>query len=207
MNRDHPRTPTEGSTPRGRRGAGPAALALLAPLLLVAACDGGEEVPVAPPDLLELEADQVMMGVETRLTEEGIRRAHLRADTVYFLEEGSRARVRRYTIDFFGSGGERISTLTALDGVYDLGSGDMEARREVEVVDADSVRRLVTERLVYDVSANKLRSDVDFTLYRGSDTIRGTGFVTDPKMDTLVVTRPGGVLPPGEGPGGPDGGR
>lgn len=162
---------------------------------------------MAPPDLLELEADQVMMGVETYLTEEGVRRAHLRADTVYFLEQGSRARVRRYAIDFFGPGGERTSTLTALDGEYDLGSGDMEARGRVEVVDADSTRRLVTERLVYDVSENDLRSDVDFTLYRGGDTIRGTGFVTDPALDTLVVTRPAGVLPPGEETGGTGGGR
>ena len=172
------------------------ALVLLLPGV-AAGC--GEEEPVEPsgPDFSSLEADQVMVGVEHYLTDDGVRRAHLRSDTVYFLDDGSTARLRHFTVDFFGSQGDRTSVLTAEDGLYDLESGDMRAERRVVVVDAEESQRLTTERLLYDVSADELESDVDFMLVRGRDTLTGTGFVTDPGLDSLVTRRPS-VVSPGE---------
>lgn len=173
-----------------------AALAALLTAVLTG-CGDDQPVEVASPDLLGLDADQIAIDVEHNLTRDGIRRAHLVADTAYFLDSGSRVRFRHYTVDFFGSRGEKVSELSAVDGIYEVASGDMEATDSVVVVDDDRTRRLVTERLTYSVADDRLRSDVDFTLYQGNDTIRGTGFVTDPAMDTLTVERPGGVLPPG----------
>lgn len=172
-----------------------AALALL--LGPAAGCGEQETVEPSGPDFATLEADQVMVGVEHYLTDDGVRRAHLRSDTVYFLDDGSTARLRHFTVDFFGSQGDRTSVLTAEDGLYDLESGDMRAEREVVVVDAEDSQRLTTERLLYDVSADELESDVDFMLVRGRDTLTGTGFVTDPGLDSLVTRRPS-VVSPGE---------
>lgn len=163
--------------------------------LLLAAC--GEEPAGEPsgPDFERFEADQVMIGVEHYLTEDGVRRAHLRADTVYFVDDGQTALLRDFTVDFFGGQGARTSVLTARDGRYDLRSGDMRAEDDVVVVDADDRRRLRTERLTYVSSTNLLESDVDFTLVRGRDTLRGTGFVTNPGLDSLVTRRPSVVSP------------
>lgn len=182
-----------------RRGA-----ALLLALVFGAGCGDEEAAEPSGPDFDALEADQVMVQVEHYLTDDGVRRAHLLADTVYFVDDGSTARLRRFTIDFFGSEGARTSVLTALEGLYQLESGDMRAEREVVVEDAQESQRLTTERIVYDVSEDRLQSDVDFMLVRGRDTITGTGFVTDPGLDSLVTRRPsvvspGGPAPPGAG--------
>lgn len=174
----------------------------LLPLLLLAALAAaacGEEPSPEPsgPDFGELEADQVMVEVEHYMTREGVRRAHLKADTVYLLDEGSTAHLRRFTVDFFGEQGEQTSVLRAVDGLYEMRDGDMRAREDVRVVDADEAQRLRTEELIYDASDGKLRSEADFVLVRGRDTTRGTGFVTDPGLDTLRTRRPSMVSPPG----------
>lgn len=169
---------------------------LLAAATAAAAC-GQEQAPEpSGPDFGELEADQVMVDVEHYMTREGVRRAHLEADTVYLLDEGSTAHLRHFTVDFFGEQGERTSVLRAVDGLYQMREGDMRARDSVRVVDADESQRLWTEELVYDAETGRLRSDVDFVLVRGRDTTRGTGFVTDPGLDTLQTRRPSMVAPP-----------
>lgn len=176
---------------------------LLLASVLVAACGGEEDVEVAGPELLRLGADQVMVEVEHYLTREGVRRAHLRADTLYFLEEGSRVHLRHYTVDFFDEEGRSRSILSARDGLYDLRTGDMEATDSVVVVDAEESQRLRTERLDYDAAADRLRSEVPFVLIQGRDTTRGEGFVTDPGLDSLQVTGPSFVSPPDTGSGEP----
>lgn len=168
-------------------------------LLLAAAAAGcGEESAPEPagPQFQQLEADQVMVEVEHYMTREGVRRAHLQADTVYFLDEGATAHLRHFTVDFFGEAGATTSVLSARDGRYRLQSGDMEATEDVRVVDEDESQRLFTERLIYDSETGRLRSDVEFVMVQGRDTIRGIGFVTDPGLDSLTIQRPGAVLPP-----------
>lgn len=168
-------------------------------LLLAAAAAGCSEDPApepAGPQFQQLEADQVMVEVEHYMTREGVRRAHLRADTVYFLDEGGTAHLRRFTVDFFGEKGATTSVLSARDGRYRLQGGDMEATEDVQVVDEDESQRLYTQRLVYDSETGRLRSDVEFVMIQGRDTIRGVGFVTDPGLDSLTIQRPGAVLPP-----------
>ncbi len=182
----------------------------LAALLLAGAC--GEEQPdpeLSGPDFSELEADQVMVEVEHYMTREGVRNAHLVADTVYLMDEGSSAHLRHYTVDFYDDRGDRTSVLTADDGVYDMQTGDMRASGDVVVVDPEGTRQLTTEELRYDSETRMLESDSSFTLVRGRDTLRGTGFVTNPGLDSLTTRRPAVVSPPeeeetegsGDGPG------
>lgn len=169
-------------------------------VLLAGAC--GEEEPetdFAGPDFGEMEADQVMVDVEHYMTREGVRNAHLVADTVYLMDEGGSAHLRRYTVDFYGARGDRTSVLTADDGVYDMQTGDMRASDSVVVVDPEGTRQLTTEELIYDAETRMLESDSAFVLVRGRDTLRGTGFVTNPGLDSLTTRRPAVVSPPEEG--------
>lgn len=173
--------------------------AAAAALCLALGC--GEEEPepeLAGPDFEEMDADQVMVEVEHYMTREGVRSAHLVADTVYLMDEGSSARLRKYTVDFYDARGDRTSVLTAEDGVYDMQTGDMQASDDVVVVDPDGTRQLTTESLRYDADDRMLESDVDFTFVRGRDTLQGTGFVTDPGLDSLTTRRPAVISPPGE---------
>ena len=185
----------------GRTARIAAAAALLA-ALGAAGCGEDEAPDPSGPDFGDLEADQVMVEVEHYMTREGVRRAHLNADTVYLRDEGSTAHLRHFTVDFFGEQGERTSVLRAVDGLYDMRQGDMRARQDVRVVDAAESQRLRTEELVYESSTGRLRSDHDFVLLRGRDTIRGTGFITDPGLDSLRTRRPSMVSPPAARAGG-----
>lgn len=181
-----------------------AAVLLLLPWL-AAACAEEEEPEPAGPDFGELEADQVMVGVEHYMTRDGVRQAHLTADTVYLLDEGATAHLRHFTVDFFDEQGARTSVLEAVDGIYDMQQGDMRATEDVVVTDSAASQRLLTEVLLYDASTGKLHSEVDFVLLRGRDTIRGTGFVTDPGLDSLTTRRPSMISPPSGEPGGAPG--
>lgn len=177
--------------------------AAAAAVLLLAACGEDEPDPeLAGPEFGEMDADQVMVEVEHYMTRDGVRNAHLVADTVYLMDEGASANLRHYTVDFYDARGERTSVLTADDGVYHMQSGDMRASGGVVVVDPEGARQLTTERLRYDAESRMLESDVDFTLIRGRDTLQGTGFVTDPGLDSLTTRRPGVVSPPEGGAGG-----
>lgn len=181
---------------KGPRAAGPRAAALALLAWLAAACGGEERPEPSGPDFEGLEADQVMVEVEHYMTRDGVRRAHLMADTVYLLDEGATAHLRHFTVDFFDDQGARTSVLTAVDGLYDMQEGDMRATQDVVVTDSAAAQRLRTEELLYDASSGELRSEVDFVLLRGRDTIRGTGFVTDPGLDSFTTRRPSMVSPP-----------
>lgn len=156
-------------------------------------CGGEEPAAVAGAELLELGAEQVAIGVRHILTSDGVLRARLQADTAFFLEEESLVRFRGVRVYFFGEIGEQVSVLTAENGVINLQTEDMEATGEVVVVDREQSERLETDALEYHAASDELRSDVDFTFYRGSNTIRGQGFVSDPGLDTVHVTRPSAV--------------
>lgn len=186
-------------SPAGKGAAWRGALAALA----FVAC-GGDDRPDEPvgPVFQDLDADQVMVEVEHYLTRDGVRRAHLRADTAFFLTRSTDVLFRRYTVDFYGPDGGLRSVLTAEDGVYDTESGDMRARGDVVVVNPDESQRLETEEMLYDSGEDRLRSDRPFLLIRGRDTIRGTGFVTDPALDSLNTRQPAVVSPPEGGEGG-----
>ncbi len=161
----------------------------------MAACGGDDAAAVAGTELLELGAEQVAIDVRHILTSDGVLRAQLLADTAFFLNKESLVRFRGVRVHFFGDVGEEVSVLTADEGVMTLQTEDMEAKGRVVVVDREQSERLETETLEYLAASNQLRSDVAFTFYRGSNTIRGQGFVSDPGLDTVHVTRPSAVSP------------
>lgn len=182
------------------RGEAPAwPLVLLAVALLGAGCGDGEEVEVAGPELLQIGASQVMVDVETYVTREGLRRAHLVADTAFFLEGESGVNLRRVRVDFFADEGFRSSRLTARRGWYEMQSGDMRTEGEVVVIDSASGRRLETPRLEYRAGRDELRSDTVFVLYRGNEVIRGESFITDPSLSEIRTSSPSGESRPSGG--------
>lgn len=165
----------------------------------LAACEPEEPVEVAGPELRDLGADQMMVGVETYMTRNGVRQARLRADTAYFFNDRSLVRLRRLHVTFFDGPGTETSRLSALRGSYELSTGNMEAEGSVVVVDTARDRRLETERLRYRTLRNELTSDTSFVWYRGEEVIRGEGFVTDPSLSRIQIERPSGSSPdPGE---------
>lgn len=176
---------------------------LALPALLLAAVAGGcrsqERVEARAPEALREGAQQLLVGVDHYVSREGVRRAHLQADTAVFLGEGDSVQLKKVRVTFYRSDGSVLSTLTSRAGTYDMRSGDMLASGNVIVRDTARAQRLETQRLTYAADSDRLRSDQPFVQYRGDDVIRGTGFVTDPSLDQIRVAHPSLVSP---GPGG-----
>jgi LPS export ABC transporter protein LptC len=161
--------------------------------LLLVACGGEETVDTVGPEILRLGADQVLVDAEHFITRQGLRRARLEADTMYFLRDDTRVRIVPLELTFYDpADGGSVSRVTAREGIYDTRTQDMEAIGEVEVLDHREGQRLLTEHLEYINAADELRSDRDFVLYRRDGVLRGTGFVSDPAMDSVRVLRPAG---------------
>jgi LPS export ABC transporter protein LptC len=188
----------------GRRGAG-VVLALLTTLAL-AVLSGCEESGARPTTTIEApdSADQVLEGFSHYVTNDGIRRSRVEADTAYFYEGTQVTNLTNLKVTFYDLKGAESSTLTAKRGVYRWQDGSMEANDQVQVVSPDG-RKLKTQAIRYDNAANTISTNVHFTFDRGSEHLEGNSFRSDPDFKNVVTDRPRGVagdgmLLPGQEP-------
>src|SRR5207245_10331552 len=79
-------------------------------------------------------ADQALLGMRHYVTESGVLRARVRADTAYFFSNAQRAELRNVHVTFYDLTGRATSTLTSKEGTHHWRTGDMEARGNVIVV-------------------------------------------------------------------------
>lgn len=182
---------------------------ILAPALCLAAalatgCSDEPAGTTAQPPIFDTGADQVMFGVEHYLTRDGVRRGVLHADTALTYEDASEVEMRRLEIRFFDEAGEDRGVLTAESGLYDMASGDMTVRGDVDLrgrLEAGPPSRLETDSLTYTAAADELRTDGRWTLTHPDGTVeRGNGLVTDPALRNITsgdyaVTAPDVAVP------------
>ena len=162
--------------------------AVLAAALAAAACDERKAPPVAPRNTLADSADQVMFSIKTILTDRGLLRAELRADSAYFFDDNTRIELRGVSPTFYTSSGQKTSVLTSRQGTYNTRLAQTEARRDVRVQSEDG-RRLTTPQLRYDQTRNEISSDSAFVLTEPSRRLEGVGFVSDPNMRNVKVNK------------------
>ena len=200
-------------TPRRTRPVrGAAAAAFLALLVLLGCGDEERQVEVAGPELMELGADQVMVGLTHNMTREGVLQGELRADTAFIFSDNSTVRLRVVDVTFYDDAGRPDSRLTADSGRYNLRTGDMEAHGNVVVRDTADEQRLETPQLIYEALGNELRTDTSFVWTRGEEVVRGRGLTTDPSFSDVRIEQPAGQRPtrsapaaaPTPGAGAPD---
>ena len=151
-----------------------------------AACGDGGEPPteLAAPDSV----DQVLFGIRHNLTEGGVLRGYLEADTV-FVYEGMTADLFGVLVHFLTSQGDVSSTVTALGGKYDFRTGDMEAHGDVVATTPDG-RRLTTAVLRYDGRRHEISGPDAFRFTAPDGELEGDGFTADPGFKNVVTTRP-----------------
>ena len=169
------------------------AIALL--VLATAACPAGKQPAVSPTNPLADSADQVMFGVRTFITDQGIKRAEMHADTGYFFDGNSRIEVRNERTLFFTGTGQQNAVLTSVEGTYSTQRNTMEARKNVLVVSEDG-KRLETSQLAYNQATNLISSDSAFVLTQPDRRIEGIGFISDPDLANLKILK----LKAGAGP-------
>ena len=157
---------------------------------LASACDTGIK-PTATISAAD-SADQVLVGMSHYVTNAGIQRAHVRADTAYFYSPSQTAELRNVHITFYDTRGAQTSTLTSREGTYHWRTGDMEARGNVVVVRIDGAT-LRTEVIRYSQTKNQVSSDRDFIFDEPTRHVEGEGFTSDPDFKIVTALRPKGT--------------
>ena len=162
------------------------ALALVG--LALGGCETNTATPVVGRASLADSADQVMYGISFNLTDKGLSRAELVADTAYFFDENTRIELRTMEVTFFTTSGARDAYLTAKRGTYQTRGGIMIARGDVVVITEEG-RRLETPELRYDQTMNEVASDSAFVITEPGRRLEGIGFRSDPNMQNVQILK------------------
>lgn len=156
--------------------------------LVLSACAEKKALPTARGSALADSADQVMFGLKFSLTNQGVSRARLVADTAYFFDDNTRIELDQVHTTFFDPTGIKDAVLTSERGTYLQRLGNMLARKNVVVVSEDG-RRLTTQELLYSTGRNEISSDSAFVLTEPNRRLEGVGFRSDPNMTNLRILK------------------
>jgi len=160
-------------------------------LLVLAGCKNGTRV-TATQAVLD-SADQVLIGMTHYVTEAGVQRARVRADTAYFFSGTQKAELRNVHVTFYDQLGRPTSTLTAREGTQYWRTGDMQARGNVVVVRDKDGGTMRTEAMNYNQARNEVSSDKSFVFDAPDRHIVGEGFTSDPEFKNITAKRPRGT--------------
>jgi len=164
-----------------------AALLGVADSLALAACGGAGRGGIASATMATDSADQIIWGMNTILTKDGVEQAYVSADTAYVYEASGRADLRHVKVTFYTAQGLPQSVLTGKEGTYWMRTNNMSARNDVLVVRSSDGARLRTDFLEYDPAQNQVRTDKPYVADKGPQHIEGVGFVCDPAFTSCVT--------------------
>ncbi len=162
---------------------------VLASVLLASACGKAQHDPAAAVEAAADTADQLLIRMKHFITQDGVRKAFLEADSAWLYETAQHADLKKVRVTFFGLAGDTSSVVTSRRGTYDYRNGRMEAIDDVVVLLSNG-GRLTTSILRYDQVKNEVSTDQPY-VYRGPDqNAEGpAGFVTDPSLSKFRTMR------------------
>lgn len=165
------------------------------PLVIAAAANGCGGLDAPPTTTTAADsADNVVWGVSHNLTEDGIRRVFLEADSAYFYADSEAWKLFEVTVTFFTPSGEERSRVTADSGGYVSRDGDMVVWGNVVAVTPDG-RRLTTTELRYARRTDQIEGPEDFVFVTADGLRReGEAFTADPDFRNVVATRARGEV-------------
>jgi LPS export ABC transporter protein LptC len=160
----------------------------IALLWVGAACSDTAETPVADTELLELAADNVIFGMTSYLTVNGVREGEVQADTAFMFVDSAHVDLRGMRIVFHNEDGRPRATVTGRTGEWDQDRDIMVARGDVLLVVHQDGREIRTEELHYDAFNERIWSDSATvqTLPDGTVT-RGSSFESDLSFTNIRI--------------------
>lgn len=157
----------------------------LALVLVLVGCGRGPHTPSAPHNPLADSADQVVFGARSKMTDGGVSKSDLYADTAYFFDDNTRIEMRGHVlVTFYTDVGAKNAVLTSKEGTYNNRTGNMEARGNVIVNTVDG-RHLTTPVLRFNQTHNEISSDSAFVTTDSTRRLTGIGFTSDPNMNNI----------------------
>ena len=163
---------------------------------------GCQEEVVRPSVTLEASdtADQVLYGMEHYVTDQGLRRSLVEADTAYVYQNTQMVEMRGVKVTFYGpSWRNHLDRHRRFRDVPDSGRID-ERPGNVVAVTPDG-RTLRSQELKYDSRSQKISSDKPFVYDRADQHLEGNGFTSDPDFRNVVTKQPRGGQRPNAKPG------
>ena len=176
---------TAAGTPASGHRAG--VLLALGAAGVLAACGSPSRPGLSAQAMAADSADQIIWGMNTILTKDGVQQAYVSADTAYLYEASGRADLRHVKVTFYTAEGVPESVLTGKQGTYWMRTNSMSARDDVVVVRSSDGARLRTDFLEYDPAKNEVRTDKPYVADKGPQHIEGVGFVCDPAFTNCVT--------------------
>src|SRR5215212_9675196 len=167
-------------------------VALVAFLLLAfAACrKQGSAPPVKRGRSMADSAEQVLLDVRVSLTDRGVLRGEMFADTAYVFEDQTRYELRKVRATFNTSTGTKDGVMSADRGRYSMREQSLEGFGNVVIVTNEG-RRLTSPHIRFMQAANEVSSDTTFTLVEPDRSLSGIGFTADPQLTRVRVLRAG----------------
>jgi len=139
-------------------------------------------------------AEQVIIDGHSMLTEGGVKRGDLFADTILVFNDQTRFVLRRVRATFNTETGALNGTLRGDHGTYDLRTRTLEGFGHVVVTSTDG-KKLESPHLKFVEATNLISSDSAFTITeidRAQKTERiqkGIGFTSDPNLQAMKCLR------------------
>lgn len=165
-----------------------ALLVALATAASLAACDTKTPPPVGAHLTAADTAEQVLYGMSTVLTNAGIKKGDLKADTAYVFNDQTRFDLRLPVATFTKEDGSPNGNMRADKGMYDMRRQILEGWGHVVITTVDG-RRLESPHLKFDQIANLVTSDTSFVFTQADKRQEGIGFESDPNLKRFSCKR------------------
>jgi LPS export ABC transporter protein LptC len=165
-------------------------------VLSAAACQSAPRTPVAAGSSMADSAEQVVFGLHAVITNDGILRGDLFADTAFVFDDQTRFVMRVVRVNFTKDNGAPNGTMRGDRGEYSMRTALLDGWGNVVVTTVDG-KTLKTPQLRYSKLANLISSDTSFVMTDGDRVETGIGFRTDPNLDhmqTLKNSKISGVI-------------
>lgn len=169
-----------------------ATLCLLAGL---AACGAPTSSAVASHELLEMGADNIVFGMVSFMTANGIREGRVEADTAFMYADSAKAKLRQMKIIFYDENGVERATVTGTRGEWDRNTDRMWAQGDVVLIVHADGRRIESAEIIYDPIEDEIWSDSATvqTLANGRVT-RGSSFRSDMEFKNVRIANIRGAI-------------
>jgi LPS export ABC transporter protein LptC len=163
------------------------AAVLAAAMGLLGACGSEPQPAIVPEDLLEMDADQVLYGMYHVITEDGVQKARITADTAFIWQAQDSLELANVRLIVYTEVGRERAVVTSLNGFLNTRTQRMTARGDVVLLVRQSSQRLETSELYYDPPRNRIWSDSATVMTEGNTVTRGTGFEADTDFQNVRV--------------------
>lgn len=162
-------------------------MAIAAGVLALAAC---KEPSAAVPVAGDVSSNQVTVGMNLKITEDGRMKADLFADTAVTPAGEAQSQLTRVRLTFYNPG-KAPSKLTSKTGEYNQETGEMTARGNVVLITPgdQGMRTIKSEELHWDERADHVWSEKLTTIVESGRTLISKGGFTSNSAFTNVTGR------------------